>query len=85
MALLRRRVSAGDLVDPLGDLIYGRRDAEAALILERAGKGAAYGLGLPVGDLNDLLDGRSHGALKHPDHRGLLAAIAGACRLRLGA
>ena len=85
MALLRRRVSAGDLVDPLGALILRRRDAEAELIFERAGKGAAYRVSLPVGDLNDLLDGRSHGALKHPDHRGLLAAIAGACRLRLGA
>ena len=82
---MRRRVSAGDLVDPLGDLILGRRDAQAELILERAGKGAPYGVGLPVGDLNDLLDGRSHGAFERPDHRGLLAAIAGACRLRLGA
>lgn len=52
---MRRRVSAGDLVDPLGDLILGRRDAQAELILERAGKGAPYGVGLPIGDLNDLL------------------------------
>ena len=55
MALFRRRVSAGDLVDPLGALILRRCDAEAELIFERAGKGAAYGVSLPVGDLNDLL------------------------------
>ena len=72
----RIRFNGGSPVDPLASFGLLRGDGEAALLLQRAGEGAADGMRLPAGRRDDLGDGGALGPAQHVDQHRLLGAVA---------